>query len=436
MSKRMRETRAASAGVPHPEREAVLAGGGEVERQRRFDRVYFVGSLFRGYALVEAARAVDDAEPRADGLPGGLRFPEIVAGTEATSLIELAETDRRRRGSRGVSEQLFVLDREFLGADAAGIAAEVRERLPGAAVLLMVAETEGRISTVQVEERDRVDLVGVWGGSLESLASLIWLVQDERSAVHDLGRGIPALVLVEDEPALYSMFLPMIYNELLIRTRELVPAGVPEESFWRFLDHRPRILLAETYEQGLLILGRYSPYLIGVIADLQFPVGSEVQPDAGLWLGGVVRVLRPTLPLIIHSNAKQPPAGIDDLAAFYLSKSSEDWLLELRRVMLDFYGFGDFVFRDSHGVEIRRAHDVRSLRDQLALIPLESFVFHGRRNHLSTWLYIHGAHELARRLRPLQGDDEGTRAKAVTMMDEYLRATAHTPPTLQGEVSW
>ena len=228
----------------------------------------------------------------------------------------------------------------------------------------------------------------------------------------------------------------MIFRELLVRTRELVPPGVPVDTLWRFLDHRPRVLLAETYEQGLLILGRYAPYLIGVIADLQFPVGSEVRPDAGLRFGEAARVLRPTLPLIVQSNAMQPPAGIDDLAAFYLSKSSEDWLPELRRIMLDFFGFGDFVFRDMHGVELGRAQDVRTLRDQLRTIPLESFVFHTRRNHLSTWLYIHGAHELARRLRPLRGEDERTRARAVRMMGDYLRAAAALAPSLQGEVHW
>ncbi len=419
-----------------PPRDALLADGAGVERQRRFERVYFAGSLFRGYALVEAARAVDQSQPRPGGLPGGLRFPVIVAGTDWERLLALAASDRRRRGDRAVTRQLVILDREFLGHDVARIADQARERLPGVAILLMVAESEGRLSTMQVAERGRVDLVGAWGGAVEDLAALIWLMQDERSAEADLRRGIPALVLIEDEPGLYAMFLPMIFRELLVRTRELVPPGVPVDTLWRFLDHRPRVLLAETYEQGLLILGRYAPYLIGVIADLQFPVGSEVRPDAGLRFGEAARVLRPTLPLIVQSNAMQPPAGIDDLAAFYLSKSSEDWLPELRRIMLDFFGFGDFVFRDMHGVELGRAQDVRTLRDQLRTIPLESFVFHTRRNHLSTWLYIHGAHELARRLRPLRGEDERTRARAVRMMGDYLRAAAALAPSLQGEVHW
>lgn len=415
-----RERRVATAGVPRPDRESSLPASEAVARQRRFDCVYFVGNRYRGYSLVEAARSADRAEPRHDGTPGGLRFPPLLAGEDAGEVLQRAGADRRRREGRAATEQLMVLDQESLGRQVLPTVAAVRELLPGAAILLMLPESFRHLSTAQIKERSAVDRVAVWSGQVEDLAAMVWLMQDERTATADLSKGIPALMLVEDEPGLYGQFLSLIYTELLSRTRDLVPARTPADSLWRYLDHRPRILLAESFEEGMLVLGQYAGHLIGVITDLQFPITGEVQADAGIKLCELTRALRPTLPLIVQSNAPRSPAELNRVSAFYLNKRSETWLDDLRRIMLNFFGFGDFVFRDEVGVELASARNVEELRDRLARVPLASILFHGRRNHISTWLYIHGAHDLARCLRPLQGDGEWLRRRVLGLLDRYL----------------
>ena len=414
-----REIRIASSGVPHPERQVHLPGADFHSRQNWFERLYFVGSRYHGYALVEAARSAANAPPRPDSTPGGFRFPEVMTFEDPERMLARAKIDLRRPAARRVTNQLFVLDRGTLGDQVRSVAQAVRKSLPDATILLLTDTSEGRFATLQIPDRNLVDRVAVWDGRVEDLAAMVWLLQDQRSSEEDRERGVPVILLVEDEPEIYGRFLPIIYRELLLRARQLLPMEATEAEIRRSMDHRPRLLLAENFEEALLILGRFTGHLIGVITDLQFPVGREVQVDAGYKLGEVVRVLRPAIPLILQSEAEKAPPEVARLPAFYLSKSSETWLPNLRRIMLDYFGFGDFVFRLPSGEAIGAASTLQGLRDQIATIPLESLVYHGRRNHVSTWLYIHGGYEMAQRIRPLHGEDESARRRIVAMLDEF-----------------
>ncbi len=72
--------------------------------------------------------------------------------------------------------------------------------------------------------------------------------------------------------------------------------------------------------------------------------------------------------------------------------------------MIEYFGFGDFIFRLPDGAEVGRARDMKELAERLAEVPAASIAYHAERNHFSKWLKARTEFALARRLRPGAGD--------------------------------
>lgn len=61
--------------------------------------------------------------------------------------------------------------------------------------------------------------------------------------------------------------------------------------------------------------------------------------------------------------------------------------VDLRRLMEEHMGFGDFIFRDPEThEEIMRIHSLKELQDNIFNIPNDSMLYHISRNHMSRWL--------------------------------------------------
>ena len=93
------------------------------------------------------------------------------------------------------------------------------------------------------------------------------------------------------------------------------------------------------------------------------------------------------------------------VGASFLLKDSPTLLEDLRQFMVQYFSFGDFVFRTADGAEVGRAHDLKTLEEQLHLVPEESIRYHGERNHFSNWLKARTEFWLAHRLRPRKVSD-------------------------------
>ena len=118
-----------------------------------------------------------------------------------------------------------------------------------------------------------------------------------------------------------------------------------------------------------------------------------------------MRAAYPDVPIVLHSSRPENEALAHSVGADFLLKGSPLLLQELRDVMLEHFGFGDFVFRRPDGTEVGRAADLRGLEEQLATVPEESIVHHAGRNHFSRWLKARTEFTLADELRPRTLDD-------------------------------
>ena len=109
----------------------------------------------------------------------------------------------------------------------------------------------------------------------------------------------------------------------------------------------------------------------------------------------------------------------------FLRKRSPTLLKDLRRILTDSFGFGDFVFRMPDQREVGRAKDLNELEEMLEKLPSNSLVYHAQRNHFSHWLMARTEFALAAKLRPRKVSDfngpEHLRRDLIDSINDYRR---------------
>jgi hypothetical protein len=254
------------------------------------------------------------------------------------------------------------------------------------------------------------------------LVSIVKSVEDWRNVEHDArSAGVQVIILVEDNVRYYSSFLPVMYTELLHHSQRVIEEGLNLSQKILRMRARPKILLCTTWEEAEAAFERYAEEVLGIISDVEFPRSGEKVPRAGADFARHVRRAYPDVPIVLHSSRPENEALAHSVGADFLLQGSPLLLQELRDVMLEHFGFGDFVFRRPDGTEVGRAADLRGLEEQLASVPEESIVHHASRNHFSRWLKARTEFALAHELRPRRLEDyEGPRA----LRESLIRAIA------------
>ena len=285
-----------------------------------------------------------------------------------------------------------------------------------------------------------LDWTFLWQGNVQSLLAMIKQVEDRRNADHDiLVGGVQGIILVEDEPRFYSIYLPHFYTEITSQTGRLMSEGINLSHRLLRIRARPKILLAQDYEEAWELYERYAGKILGIITDVSYPRGGKLDHEAGIALAKRVREADKDLPILIQSMEKEHREKATEVGAQFMSKKSPHLLEDLREYILENFGFGDFVFKLPDGSPIARAGDVRELLRCLAEVPDESVVYHAAGNHFSSWLKARTEFELASMLRPRQVTDFDTpadlRSFLITTITGYLREIQqHVITDFKGEL--
>ena len=271
-----------------------------------------------------------------------------------------------------------------------------------------------------------VDRVFLWQGDARILVAIVKDVEDRLNVAHDTGAaGVQVILVIEDNVRYYSSLLPTIYGELLHQSQQLTSEGVNLAQKILRMRARPKILLCRTFEEAWAAFTAYRDDILGVISDVEFPREGRRAADAGLEFARMVRAPCPDVPILLHSSRPENEERARDAGADFLLKGSPVLLQELRRFMVDYFGFGDFVFRTPDGREVGRALDLKGLEEKLRAVPVESVVYHAERNHFSKWLKARTEFRLAHRLRPRTVSEfagaEGLRRHLIDSIAEYRR---------------
>lgn len=282
---------------------------------------------------------------------------------------------------------------------------QVKHLQPRRRIIFLTYDTVDRKLLDDLRDKQSNDRIFYWLRDTNVLLSIVKYVEDQRNAPRDARAGVQIVLLVEDSPRYFSMFMPLIYTELVTQTRRLIDDGINLIDRIQRLRARPKVLLAETFEQALSIFQQYKHNILGIISDVRFPLGGEPDPEAGFKLAARVRDELPLVPFILHSSELHFRALAHDKGLDFLHKLSENLSEELRDCIKNNFGFGDFSFRRPNGEQVTRARDIRQFIDALIHIPEESLIYHSSHNHFSTWLMARTEFALAERVRALNISD-------------------------------
>ena len=308
--------------------------------------------------------------------------------------------------------------------DTALLGQKIKRKDPELPVILL---THGAQSALEYRHRlskaDGLDRTFVWSGNTDLLLALIKSCEDWMNVGHDTASaGIRVILFVEDSPEYISSLLPILYRELVLQTQAVMEEGLNEEHRLLTMRARPKILIAESYEEAIGLYDIFEPFILGVISDVRFERNGRIDKNAGVDLLKKIKADRFDIPLLLTSSEPSNAAKAAQIPALFVDKNSPSLLTDVRSFFKEKLGFGDFIFRMPDGGEIAQARNLRALEKILTEIPDESFVYHGDHNDFSRWLFARSEIMLASRLRPITGEDfDGNVARLREFMQNAIR---------------
>ena len=297
---------------------------------------------------------------------------------------------------------------------------QIRSDVP---VVLLVTDT-GELKHYRATGGNTgIDRTFLWTGDSAIFLAIIKLFEDMKNVDHDTKYGdVRVILLVEDSMRYYSIFLPIMYKEIMRQTEMLIEESANEQERVLRRRARPKILLAETYEDALSIYKKYEEYILGVITDVSYPKGGKKDENAGFSL---ISNIDPDIPVLIQSSQPEHRAKAEDFGVLFVNKNSENLIYEFRSFLKEKMGFGEFVFKLPDGSVVGKAANMREFIELVRKVPAESLIYHGRKNQFSAWLLARGEIALAAMLRRKKisdfTDGEEMRRHLISVFEEAER---------------
>jgi CheY-like chemotaxis protein len=383
----------------------------------KVQNILLVSSLYDSFILREDGRLnellIDESLE--------LNLQQIPGITHVSSCAEALELARSQPRFNLIVTNLTVAD-----MTAAELAREVKQAGLDVPVVVLAYDYRAIKNFISRNPVTDIERIFLWQGNARILIAIVKYVEDKRNVLHDTSAmGVPVLLVVEDNIRYYSSFLPVIYTELIKQSRRVIQEGINVAHKLVRMQARPKILLSSNFEDAAHLVRKYRDYLIGLVSDVEFPWDGKLSPEAGFELARRMNSLVPDVPVVLQTSRTEfrPRA----LAAGYsfLRKRSPTLLKDLRRILTDHFGFGDFVFRLLDSTEVARAGDMNELEEQLQTVPAESLTYHAQRNHFSHWLMARTEFALAAKLRPRKVSDfatpEDLRCDLIDSINDYRR---------------
>ena len=272
--------------------------------------------------------------------------------------------------------------------DAFTVARDVKAKFTDIPCVVLTPFSHGITRRMENEDLSIFDYVFCWLGNTNLIMSIIKLIEDKMNIEHDIAEaGVQMILLVEDSIRFYSSLLPMLYGYILAQSQHFSTEALNPHSAMLRMRGRPKVVLARTYEEAMELYDKYADNTLGVISDCRFPKDGDKDPEAGLKLLRAIRKRNEYVPLILQSSESENKAKAEAEHFHFIDKNSKAMSIDLRHIMEEHMGFGDFIFRDpkTHQ-EVMRVRTLKELQDNIFKIPYDSMLYHISRNHMSRWL--------------------------------------------------
>ena len=345
---------------------------------RRIYNVLIVANPYDAFMLEDDGRVEEKIYNEYVEL--GLRYPP--------TFTQVSTTEEAREVLRTMHIDLVICMPGNADNDAFSVARDIKAEFSHMHCIVLTPFSHGITKRMENEDLSIFDYVFCWLGNTNLILSIIKLIEDKMNLEHDINEGgVQMILLVEDSIRFYSSILPNLYNYILAQSKRFATEALNRHSATLRMRGRPKVVLARNYEEAMALYERYSDNVLGVISDVRFPIHGEKDSEAGLKLMREIRQNDPYLPLILESSESENRAKAEAEGFRFVDKNSKKMSLDLRKILEEHFGFGDFIFRDPKTkAEIMRIHSLKELQDNIFKIPDDSMLYHISRNHMSRWL--------------------------------------------------
>lgn len=345
---------------------------------RRIYNVLIVANPYDAFMLEDDGRVEEKIYNEYVEL--GLRYPP--------TFTQVSTTEEAREVLRTMHIDLVICMPGNADNDAFSVARDIKAEFPHMHCIVLTPFSHGITKRMENEDLSIFDYVFCWLGNTNLILSIIKLIEDKMNLEHDINEGgVQMILLVEDSIRFYSSILPNLYNYILAQSKRFATEALNRHSATLRMRGRPKVVLARNYEEAMALYERYADNVLGVISDVRFPIHGEKDSEAGLKLMREIRQNDPYLPLILESSESENRAKAEAEGFRFVDKNSKKMSLDLRKILEEHFGFGDFIFRDPKTkAEIMRIHSLKELQDNIFKIPDDSMLYHISRNHMSRWL--------------------------------------------------
>ena len=257
------------------------------------------------------------------------------------------------------------------------------------------------------ENLENIDKLFVWNGDSTIFFAMVKLLEDRVNVENDTQIGlVKVILLVEDSEKYYSRYLPLLYNSVMEQTKRIIDDVSTDDLFKVLrLRARPKVLLASSYEEATDIIKMYGESLLCMITDVKYNKDGRMDEKAGFHLVSQVREQFKGLPTVIQSSDIRNARAAFELKSIFINKNSDTLLQDIRGFISHHLGFGNFEYRDPGGRKIAEAKTMKDFERQIETIPIESLIYHGKRNHFSLWLMARGEIKVAKLINPVKITD-------------------------------
>ncbi|HQK38352.1 MAG TPA: PEP/pyruvate-binding domain-containing protein, partial [Bacteroidales bacterium] len=367
--------------------------------QERIRRVLIICSNYDFYMLEEDGRI--DEQIFNEYVSLNLRYPPVfVHADSAKQAFEILATDKIDL----VIEMLSIGD-----VDTFELARLIKNKYPGIPIVVLTHFSREVSLRLQNEDLSAIDYVFCWLGNADLLVAIIKLIEDRMNAENDVEKvGVQVIIMVEDSVRFISSYLPNLYKIILKQSREFMKEALNEHQKMLRMRGRPKILLANNYDDALALYNKFKFNLLGIISDVSFRKSRNRDPETreGVLLCKTVHAEDPNIPFLFQSSDITNEKTAAELGAGFIYKGSKTLSIELRNYVIRNFGFGDFIFRNPETLEeVARATDLQSLQNLILKIPDQVLLYHTSRNEISKWLNARALFPIAQIFKFLKPED-------------------------------
>jgi len=368
----------------------------QLERHR-IRNILLVSSLFDFYLFEEEGLLYEQIQSEYRGLQLS-HTPELTRVSSGAEAVKLLKS--------GAQFDLIITTLHIEDTTPIRLARSLLDEGITTPIVLLGYDNRELNDLITHQEISIFDRVFVWQGDFRLLIAIIKNLEDEWNVREDTSNfGVQCILLVEDSIRDASYFLPLLYAEIIQHSQRLMSEAVNAAHRSLRLRARPKILLRSTWEEAMNCFDELKEHITGVICDVRFPRGGKHDERAGLDFADHVHEQFFDIPVLLQSSDPASAFEARESGGLFLWKKSPTLVEDFRRLLRQNFAFGDFVFRMLDGREVGRATDLRTLEEQLRIVPDESVLYHASRNHFSNWLKARTEFQLASRLRPSRVTD-------------------------------